>query len=69
MALKTSTLPRQFKYSGLKLPDPNPEMTVEQVQQLYAATYPEVATASVSGPEAGGNAMVYTFTREIGSKG
>ncbi len=31
--------------------------------------YPEIATASVSGPEATGAVMRYTFSRAIGSKG
>jgi PRTRC genetic system protein C len=31
--------------------------------------YPEIATASVSGPEATGSALRYTFSRAIGSKG
>ncbi|MGO9432741.1 MAG: PRTRC system protein C [Terracidiphilus sp.] len=31
--------------------------------------YPEIATASVSGPEATGTVLRYTFSRAIGSKG
>ena len=31
--------------------------------------YPEIATASVSGPEAAGTVLRYTFSRAIGSKG
>ncbi|HEV2133191.1 MAG TPA: PRTRC system protein C [Terracidiphilus sp.] len=31
--------------------------------------YPEVATASVSGPEVVGASLRYTFTRAIGTKG
>ena len=31
--------------------------------------YPEIATASVSGPEAAGSVLRYTFSRAIGSKG
>lgn len=60
---------REFTYNGMRLPDPNPAMTVEQVQDLYAATYPEISTASVTGPEAVSNKLRYAFTRAIGSKG
>ena len=31
--------------------------------------FPEIATASVSGPEATGTVMRYTFSRAIGTKG
>ena len=32
-------------------------------------TYPEIATATLTGPEATDSAMRYTFSRAIGSKG
>ena len=32
-------------------------------------TYPEIATATLTGPEDTGNALRYTFSRAIGSKG
>ena len=44
-------------------------MSVEEVKALYAAQYPELATAVVNGPEAAGDKMRYTFERAIGSKG
>jgi PRTRC genetic system protein C len=31
--------------------------------------FPEIATASLSGPEANGTALRYTFSRAIGTKG
>ena len=67
--LKTTLLPREFVYNGAKIPDPNPEMTVEQVRDLLTAAYPEIATAAVAGPEDAGRCLRYTFTRAIGSKG
>ncbi len=69
MTLKTTLLPREFVYNGAKIPDPNPEMTVEQVRDLLTAAYPEISTAAVSGPEDAGKTLRYTFTRAIGSKG
>jgi PRTRC genetic system protein C len=69
MALTVSKMTRIFQFQGIRLPDPNPAMTVDEVKALYAAQYPELATAVVNGPEAVGDKMRYTFDRAIGSKG
>jgi len=69
MALTVSKMTRVFQFQGIRLPDPNPEMSVEEVKALYAAQYPELATAVVNGPKAAGDKMRYTFERAIGSKG
>jgi PRTRC genetic system protein C len=50
-------------------PDPAPQMSVEQVRDLLTPTYPEIATATLTGPEDTGTALRYTFCRAIGSKG
>ena len=67
--LKAAALLREFHYNGVRIPDPGPELTVEQVRDLLTPNYPEIATASVSGPEATGSVLRYTFNRAIGSKG
>ena len=64
-----SRLSREFSYNGVKLPDPNPWMTPEEVRQFYASQYPDITTASITGPEADGEKLRYSFTRAIGSKG
>jgi PRTRC genetic system protein C len=69
VALTVTKMSRLFLFNGIRLPDPNPEMSVEEVKALYAAQYPELATAAVNGPEAVGDKMRYTFERAIGSKG
>ena len=69
MALTVTKMTRIFQFQGIRLPDPHPEMSVEEVKALYAAQYPELATATVNGPEAAGDKMRYTFERAIGSKG
>ena len=69
MALTVTKMSRVFQFQGIRLPDPNPEMSVEEVKALYAAQYPELATAVVNGPETAGDKMRYTFERAIGSKG
>lgn len=67
--LKAEALLREFSYDGVRIPDPGPELTVEQVRDLLTPNYPEIATASVSGPEDTGSVLRYTFSRAIGSKG
>ena len=51
------------------LPDPNPNMSVEQVREMYIPTHPEITTAAVTGPEAIDGKLRYTFSRAIGHKG
>lgn len=51
------------------LPDPDDRLDVESVRSLYAATYPEITTAALTGPEAVDGKLVYTFTKAIGTKG
>ena len=69
MALTVTKMTRVFQFNGIRLPDPNPEMNVDNVKALYSAQYPELTTAVVNGPEAVGDKLRYTFDRAIGSKG
>jgi PRTRC genetic system protein C len=68
-SLKTEVLLREFQYNGVWIPDPGPELTVDQVRDLLTPAYPEIATASMTGPEDTGSALRYTFNRAIGTKG
>ena len=56
---------RCYRYSGLLLPDPAPDLDVESVRSFYAASYPEITTAALTGPEAVDGTLVYTFTRSV----
>ena len=67
--MQVSTMRREFRFGGAKLPDPNPQIDVEQVRSIYATQFPEIAKAALTGPEAIGDKMVYRFERAIGSKG
>ena len=69
MAIKVEKMTREFVFNGIKLPDPNPELTVEKVREIHAMTYPEISTAAVEGPEMLGNRLRYTFSRAVGTKG
>ena len=68
-SLTATPLHREFFYNGTRIPDPAPNLTVEQVRELLTPTFPEIATATLTGPEDTGTALRYTFSRAIGSKG
>jgi PRTRC genetic system protein C len=68
-SLKIETLQREFFYNGTRIPDPAPNLSVEQVRELPTPTWPEIATATLAGPEDTGSTLRYTFNRAIGSKG
>jgi len=67
--LQAQVLLREFNYNGVRIPDPAPQMSVEEVRDLLAPSYPELATATLTGPEDTGTTLRYTFNRAIGSKG
>lgn len=67
--MKVTALTRTFAYAGVALPDPNPNLSADQVRDVYSATYPELATATVEGPETSDGKMLYTFRRAAGMKG
>jgi len=52
--LQASPLTRSFAYLSLKLPDPDSKLTVEEVRQFYSTQFPDLATASITGPESRG---------------
>ena len=62
-------LPRCFDFCGVRLPDPDPKLSVEEIRNLYSHQYPDLATASITRPEAVGDKLRYEFLRSIGSKG
>jgi PRTRC genetic system protein C len=67
--MESHQLSRYFEVHGVKLPDPAPQLTVEEVRGLYSHQYPEIATAAVTGPEQVGDKLVYRFSTAIGTKG
>lgn len=69
MAMVTTELVRVFKYNSVDLPDPGPDLSAEDVRELYSATYPEILNATIEGPEQSGGQLVYTFKRAVGTKG
>jgi len=56
-SLTVKALHREFFYNGTRIPDPAPNLTVEQVRELLTHSHPEIATASLAGPEDTGGAV------------
>ena len=67
--LEAQALLREFNYNGVRIPDPAPQMSVEQVRDLLTPQFPEIAPATLTGPEDTGTVLRYTFSRASGSKG
>jgi len=67
--MQTGVVTREFSFNGLKLPDPDPKLSPEQVRSMLATLCPDIATASITGPEAVGDKLRYNFVRAIGAKG
>jgi PRTRC genetic system protein C len=62
--MQAKAMRREFSFLGIRLPDPDSRMTVEDVRGVLSMQYPEIATAAISGPEAVGDTMKYTFERD-----
>ncbi|WP_405126738.1 PRTRC system protein C [Ralstonia pseudosolanacearum] len=62
-------LSREFRYNSVRLADPSPKFTLEQVRDFYANTYPEILNADIDGPNVEGALQVYGFRRAVGRKG
>ena len=55
--------------NGVHSTDPDPKLSLEEVRGILAHAYPEIATATITGPGPVGDTLKYTFERAIGSKG
>jgi PRTRC genetic system protein C len=67
--MESHPLSRHFEFNGPRLPDIDPNLRPDEIRILYSHQYPDIATASITGPQAVGDKLVYRFTRAIGSKG
>ena len=59
---------RLFVYDDREFPDPDPQMSVEQVKNTLSDFYGEIANASVKETPRG-NDTIYEFQRRVGTKG
>lgn len=63
-----TALTRTFEYNGQTFPDPNPALSIREVQDILAIQQPELANAKPRIEESGGRTTV-TFTVAAGTKG
>lgn len=69
MELEVTGIERVFLYKDMRLSDPNPVLTPEDVLVFYSNTYPELTTSNVHGELNERGIMEYKFTTTIGTKG
>lgn len=67
--MQAQALIREFKYNSVKLADPSPDFTLQQVRDFFANVYPEIINADIEGPQLIGDKHAYTFRRAVGTKG
>lgn len=61
-------MPREFVYDGRQFPDPDPEMSVDDVRKMWADFLPELATAETIQNKVG-EVDVIEFKKRVGVKG
>lgn len=70
--MEVTAVEREFKFSKngtpVTLPDPNPDMTLDEVLQFYAPQYPELTTATMEEPKMEGNKATYRVKTTVGTK-
>lgn len=67
--MQASVVSREFTWNGVKIPDPDRKLSPEEVRAVLPTMYPDIATATITGPEAVGNRLLYRFVAAIGTKG
>ena len=61
---------RVFISNGVQLPDPNPDMSPDEVRKFYANSRPQLANAVESSqPKMVNGEAHYTFVAAVGAKG
>ncbi len=59
---------RIFIVSDKEIPDPDPDMTIEQVRENFATFFPEVHNATAKESKRGDDTII-DFVRQVGTKG
>ena len=67
--MQASIVVREFSWNGVRICDPGTHLSPEEVRAMLATMYPDIATATITGPEAVGDKLVYRFVAAIGTKG
>ena len=67
--MQASVINREFTWNGVKICDPGRHLSPEEVRAVLATMYPDIATATITGPEAVGDKLVYRFVAAIEIRG
>ena len=67
--MESRVLQKVYEFNGVRLPAISNDLSPEETRNLYSQQYPEIATATITGPEVVANKLVYRFSTAIGSKG
>lgn len=67
--MQATPIKRSFSYNNHQLGDPNPNLPPEQVKEIFAAARPELASATIEGPELVNGRQLYRFVKQVGTKG
>lgn len=59
---------RIFVYDGREFPDPDPNLSPEEVRQSMTNFFPELANAEINSSKRGED-DVYEFRKRVGTKG
>ena len=59
---------RIFVYDGREFPDPDPNLSVDEVKRMMTDFFPELQNAEVKEPKREEDTL-YEFVRRVGTKG
>lgn len=59
---------RRIIVEGTEYPDPSPESSIDEIQQMLASFMPEMATADRTETKQG-NDTIFQFKKKVGTKG
>lgn len=69
MPITIEKIVRKFSFNGVELPDPSPNLSIEDVRNTLALTHPAIANAAIEDPVKKGNVHTYKFVASVGTKG
>jgi PRTRC genetic system protein C len=69
MTIAIKPVSRVFQYNGMTLTDIDPNMTPEEVRDVYAAQYGELTTAEIIDHGIENDTRRIEFRKQVGTKG
>lgn len=67
--MTATKITRTFKFNSIDLPDPDPDMTKEEVVAHYASAYPQMNNATVKDNGIEGEQHVFNISTSVGHNG